>query len=317
MNNQIVTSNEVNIKVGINLGNDKPVFKVSGRCLAASISYSAFILCTLTVIFFIVMENTNSQLSLLGQFIKVTKDYDAHKEQKFDDQSKLLITRYNFVTYSQGVVYVASISLLLACLFKTAESCCMKHIPEEFFTKTKMFHMSLYLVTVALILASGSMRQFALIFTKYDFSLLGKQWSIPMLTTTAVETSTIDNCFLMVLAYIGMMLFASVIAFTYTAFYTEEKQIQAIGQTTTAMFASVAGGQEKCVTRESAQEFGTPATRRATTGTRPAILGRHFLIPPVSQTTIDEAVPIGTTLWACPICLETTVGNFGTPFSCP
>ena len=78
-----------------------------------------------------------------------------------------------------------------------------------------------------------------------------------------------------------------------------------------------AGGQEKCVTRESAQEFGTPATRRATTGTRPAILGRHFLIPPVSQTTIDEAVPIGTTLWACPICLETTVGNFGTPFSCP
>jgi len=61
MNNQIVTSNEVNIKLAVNLGNDKPVFKVSGRCLAASISYSAFILCSLTVIFFIVMENTNSQ----------------------------------------------------------------------------------------------------------------------------------------------------------------------------------------------------------------------------------------------------------------
>ena len=107
--------------------------------------------------------------------------------------------------------------------------------------------MSLYFLTVALILSSGCMRQFALIFTNYDFSLLGVHMSIPSLSTKMVATNTIDNCFLMVLAYIGMMLFASVIAFTYTAFYTEEKQIQAIGQTTTAMFASVAGGQEKCV----------------------------------------------------------------------
>lgn len=240
----VVSSNEVNVQIGIQLGNDKPVYKVSGRCVAASICYLAFILCTMTVIFFIVMENTHSQWRFLGDYIRVAKESTDTTE--LEQKSIVLITRYNFVTYSQGVVYVACYSLLLACLFKTAESCCIKHIPEEFFTKTKTLHMGLYLVTIALILASGSMRQFALIFSKYDFSLLGKEFSIPLLTTTAVETGTIDNCFLMVLAYIGMMLFVGIIAFTYTAFYTEQKQIQAIGQTTTAMFASVVGGQQNC-----------------------------------------------------------------------
>merc|ERR1712192_298653 len=62
---------EVNVQIGIQLGNDKPVYKVSGRCVAASICYLAFILCTMTVIFFIVMENTHSQWRFLGDYIRV------------------------------------------------------------------------------------------------------------------------------------------------------------------------------------------------------------------------------------------------------
>ena len=138
----VVSSNEVNVQIGIQLGNDKPVYKVSGRCVAASICYLAFILCTMTVIFFIVMENTHSQWRFLGDYIRVAKESTDTTE--LDQKSIVLITRYNFVTYSQGVVYVACYSLLLACLFKTAESCCIKHIPEEFFTY--LIHLDIFFI---------------------------------------------------------------------------------------------------------------------------------------------------------------------------
>ena len=125
--------------------------------------------------------------------------------------------------------------------------------------KTKTFHMSLYFVTVALILSSGCMRQFALIFTNYDFSLLGAHMSIPSLSTKTVATNTIDNCFLIVLIYTAQMLFASLFAFACTVFYAEKKQIETIAANNISVMTALISSKQQPVCTD--QDFQEPCAQ--------------------------------------------------------